>query len=171
MAQIGVDIGSYSFDASAGTVTITGITINDIEQVKPIVNGERGEVIFNPATNGAFGTLAANVLTLEYDTTLHADTDPLYICVNLLEADLATEATLLNVDTSLTNLNAKDFSTETTQILVKDLLTLLEAKDFSTETTLQGVNLNATRSENLLSELIQEQKKTNKILRKIGNDE
>ena len=83
MAQIGVDIGSYVFDASAQTITFSGVTIDDIEQIKPIVNGERGEVIFNPADNGKFGTLATNVLTLEYDTTLHADTDPLYICVNL----------------------------------------------------------------------------------------
>jgi len=82
MAQIGVDIGTYTFDASAQTITFSGVTISDIEQIKPIVNGERGEVIFNPATDGVFGTLAANVLTLEYDTTLHADTDELYICVN-----------------------------------------------------------------------------------------
>ena len=171
MAQIGVDIGSYSFDASAGTVTITGVTINDIEQIKPIVNGERGAVIFNPATDGSFGTLAANVLTLEFDTTTHADTDPLYICVNIPDVALATEATLQSVDTSLTNLNAKDFSTETTQILVKDLLTLLEAKDFSSEATLKVVNLNATRTESLLSEILEAQNKTNKYLIKIYNPE
>lgn len=83
MAQIGVDIGSYVFDASLKTITFTGVTVDTIEQIKPIVNGERGLVIFNPALDGSFGTLLNNVLTLEYDTTLQADTDSLYLCVNL----------------------------------------------------------------------------------------
>lgn len=85
MAQIGIDIGTYTFDASAQTITINGVTINDIEQIKPIVNGTRGEVIFNPAESGKFGSLVGNTLTLEYDTTLQADTDALYICVNFKE--------------------------------------------------------------------------------------
>lgn len=83
MAQIGVDIGSYSFNALSGQITFSGVTVTDIEQIKPIVNGERGVVIFNPAEDGKFGTLAGNVLTLEFDTTSQDNTDPLYICVNL----------------------------------------------------------------------------------------
>lgn len=83
MAQIGVDIGTYTFNAAAKTITFAGVTINDIEQIKVVVNGEAGIDIFNPATAGKFGTLAANVLTLDYDTTSQANTDPLYICVNL----------------------------------------------------------------------------------------
>lgn len=87
MAQIGVDIGTYIFDASAQTITFSGVTIDDIEQIKPIVNGDKGAVIFNPATDGVFGTLVGSVLTLEFDTTLQADTDKLYICVNLPNVD------------------------------------------------------------------------------------
>lgn len=87
MAQIGIDIGSYTFDASLKTITFSGVTINDIEQIKPIVNGSEGVVIFNPATAGSFGSLAGNVLTLDFNTTTHADTDDLYICINLPNVD------------------------------------------------------------------------------------
>ena len=82
MAQIGVDLGNYTFDASAKTITFTGVTVQSIEQIKPIVNGERAVVIFNPAESGKFGSLSNNVLTLDFDTTSYADTDSLYICVN-----------------------------------------------------------------------------------------
>jgi len=82
MAQIGVDIGSYEFNAIAKTITFTGVTITDITQIKPIVNGTKGVVIFNPAVLGLFGTLSNNVLTLESGTAGQEDTDKLYICVN-----------------------------------------------------------------------------------------
>jgi len=81
MAQIGVDLGGYTFDASAKTITFSGVTIANIEQIKPIVNGTNQIVIFNPAEGGKFGTLSNNVLTLDYDTTSQADTDKLYICI------------------------------------------------------------------------------------------
>ena len=81
MAQIGVDLGSYTFDASAKTITFSGVTIQSIEQIKPIVNGERAVVIFNPAESGKFGSLSNNVLTLDFDTTSYADSDALYICI------------------------------------------------------------------------------------------
>ena len=87
MAQVGVDVGSYLFDASAQTITFIGVTVTDIEQIKPIVNGKQGVVIFNPAETGLFGDLVANVLTLDYDTTSHNDTDELYICINDPETD------------------------------------------------------------------------------------
>ena len=80
--QIGVDIGDYIFNAAAQTITITGVDITRIEQIKPIVNGTTGEVIFNPATVGLFGSLLNNVLTLDFDTTLMSNTDSLYVNVN-----------------------------------------------------------------------------------------
>lgn len=84
MAQIGVDIGSYTFDKVAKTITFTGITIDDIEQIKPIVDGTAAVVIFNPAEVNKFGTLAGNVLTLQHNTNTvdFANTDKLYICLN-----------------------------------------------------------------------------------------
>lgn len=88
--QIGVDIGGYTFDASVGTITFTGVTVSNIKEIKPIVNGTTGEIIFNPATSGSFGSLAANVLTLDYDTSTNGNnTDDLYVCVNLKQATSA----------------------------------------------------------------------------------
>jgi len=99
MTQIGVDIGSYTFNASLKTITFAGVIIDTIEQIKPIVNGKTSIVIFNPAETGKFGTLTANVLTLDYDTNVDSSTDldPLYICVNLLDAELGTEETLAGI--------------------------------------------------------------------------
>jgi len=84
MKQVGVDIGSYTFDKVAKTIAFSGITISNIEQIKPIVDGDAGIVIFNPAKVGYFGSLVANVLTLEFDTNITeiSNTDSLYISVN-----------------------------------------------------------------------------------------
>ena len=83
--QVGVNIGSYTFDASARTVTFNGVALTSIFQIKPIINGSTQKVIFNPAEGGSFGVLAGNVLTLDYDTSTDgsADTNDLYICVNI----------------------------------------------------------------------------------------
>jgi hypothetical protein len=107
MAQVGVDIGSYTFDASAKTITFVGVGLTTIEQIKPIINGTRNTDIFNPLTVGKFGTLAGQVLTLDFDTTLQADTDKLYICVNLVDAELASEATQLLIKAVLDGIDTK----------------------------------------------------------------
>ena len=81
--QVGIDIGNYVFDATAKTITFSGINLTDIKQIKPIVNGTTGEVIFNPAEANKFGYFAGNVLTLEFNTAENGDdTDELYIFVN-----------------------------------------------------------------------------------------
>jgi len=85
MAQIGVDLGSYVFNAATGTITFVGVSITSIEQIKPIVNGTRQTVIFNPAESGKFGVLSNNVLTLDFNTTSYSNSDKLYICVNNLK--------------------------------------------------------------------------------------
>ena len=100
--QIGVDIGSYKFDASEKTIEFIGVDVNNIAQIKPIVNADQGEVIFNPATVGSFGTLSDNILTLDYDTTTHNDTDVLYLCVKFSDDIKATEKTLQSVSLDTT---------------------------------------------------------------------
>ena len=76
---IGVNIGSYTFDASAGTVTINDVPTFNLEQVYLITNTTDQVVIyqFNSASLG--GSLASNVLTLTYDTSSMSDTDSLAI--------------------------------------------------------------------------------------------
>jgi hypothetical protein len=83
MAQIGVDKGEYVFDASAKTVTFTGITVDTVDQIKLVNNVTDGIIIFNPIDPTKLGVLAGNVLTLTYDTTTMSDTDDLFICVNV----------------------------------------------------------------------------------------
>lgn len=136
--QIGVDIGSYVFDASARTITFSGVTVTDIEQIKPIVNGDAGSVIFNPAEVGKFGTLLANVLTLQFDTTLQNDTDKLYICVNFVDVELATEANQTTGNNLLTDIKA--FFTNT----YNQVTNWFAVKVINTVTTNKGANQNHT---------------------------
>jgi len=145
MAQVGVDIGSYTFDASAKTITFIGVGLTTIEQIKPIINGTRNTDIFNPLTVGKFGTLAGQVLTLDFDTTLQADTDKLYICVNLVDAELATESTQELNRLQLVDLNSKDFSTAAKQDLAKAVLDLIKAKTDNLDVALSSRNLEATQ--------------------------
>lgn len=86
---IGVDIGGYVFDASARTVTVTGLQgpIN-LEQFLLITNVTDGIIIYNFAAST--GTLAGNVLTLAYDTSTMSDTDRLQIIVDLDESEIAS---------------------------------------------------------------------------------
>jgi hypothetical protein len=98
MAQIGVNTGDYIFDASLKTITFTGVTVDTVDQIKLVNNVTDGIILFNPIDPTKLGVLAANVLTLAFDTTTMSDTDDLFICVNLLEDALATEATLAAVE-------------------------------------------------------------------------
>lgn len=79
---VGRDIGNYTFDASAQTVTITGITGLQIQDILLIINIEDNEVIYSPPVVGRGGTLSGNILTLDFDTTLMDDADPLSIFVH-----------------------------------------------------------------------------------------
>jgi hypothetical protein len=97
MAQIGVDKGEYVFDASLKTITFTGITVDTIDQIKLVNNVTDGIIIFNPIDPAKLGVLAGNVLTLTHDTTAMADTDDLFICVNVLSEVIFNTTTPLAI--------------------------------------------------------------------------
>lgn len=80
--QVGSDVGAYTFDASAQTVTIAGIGTLALEDVKEVVNVTDQIVIYNPLHSGKGGTISSNVLTLEYDTTSMSDADSLAVVVS-----------------------------------------------------------------------------------------
>ena len=80
-----------------------------------------------------------------------------------LNGKAATETTLAQIETITAQM------TFTGGAL--DVNATVSTEGLATETTLQNVDLNTNRGENLLSQLLEEQKRTNKILRKIGNDE
>lgn len=85
---IGVDVGSYTFDASAQTVTISGVTGNlNLEQILIITNVTDQIIIYNFADVAKGGSISSNVITLEHDTTSMSDTDRLQIWVDIVTSD------------------------------------------------------------------------------------
>lgn len=80
---IGHDIGSYIFNAAASTITFNGLPAFTLDQILMITNVGPNIIIYNfanPSTNG--GTLAGNVLTLDYNTSAMSNTDPLQIYID-----------------------------------------------------------------------------------------
>ena len=73
--------GSYTFDASAQTITFSGLPTLGVEDIGVIVNLTDNVVIYNPQDNALGGTISSNVLTLTFDTTSMSDTDELQIPV------------------------------------------------------------------------------------------
>lgn len=65
---IGADLGSYSFEKTAKTITFSGFKPT-LEEILLITDVTNGTIIyqFNDPTKG--GTLSGQVLTLTYDTT------------------------------------------------------------------------------------------------------
>lgn len=79
---VGGQVGSYAFDASAQTITFSGLPFTlRLEDIGPITNVTDGIVIYNPQSQGSGGSLSGNVLTLEYDTTAMSDSDSLQVSV------------------------------------------------------------------------------------------
>jgi len=79
---IGYDIGSYTFDASAKTITFSAIENISLNQIALITNVADGIIIYNFASATKGGSIISNVLTLDYDTTAMSDSDELQIIVS-----------------------------------------------------------------------------------------
>ena len=77
--MVGVDTGSYAFDASNKTVTFSSLGTVALEQVLKITNVTDNIVIYDPTNPDLGGSISTNVLTLTYDTTSMADSDDLQI--------------------------------------------------------------------------------------------
>lgn len=80
-------VTNYSFNHSARTVTFTDYNPVLLRRLYLITNVTRNEVIYNFAKVGSGGAVATNVLTLQYDTTGHADTDKLQIIYETFPSD------------------------------------------------------------------------------------
>jgi hypothetical protein len=79
---------TYIFDASAQTIQCDDFT--NLERIAIITNVTDGIIIYNFADSVKGGTLAGDVLTLEYDTTAMADADKLQI---ILHPEIISTAT------------------------------------------------------------------------------
>lgn len=78
---VGKDIGSYSFNASLDQITFSGLGTVNIQDILYIKNATDGIDIFD-GDAGLKGTIAANVLTLDYDCAAMSNTDDLQIFVD-----------------------------------------------------------------------------------------
>lgn len=80
---IGSDVGSYAFDASARTLTISGVTFT-LEQIVRINNSTRGITLYLPYDSDTQITLAGSVITFEMNTERDmADTDRIQAIIDL----------------------------------------------------------------------------------------
>lgn len=72
-------VATYSFNASAKTITFPGFTTLELERILIITNVTRNTIIYNFASTG--GTVSGNILTLSssLNTTGMANTDKLQI--------------------------------------------------------------------------------------------
>jgi hypothetical protein len=71
---------NYSFNASAKTITFSGLVPSDISNILHVANITRGVIYFQPQAGLTFsGTYASPVLTLTADTTGHTNSDKLLI--------------------------------------------------------------------------------------------
>lgn len=132
--------GNYTFSAAAKTITFSsdylGMSLSDITYITNIKSGV-ATVIYDPfdATKG--GTLSGLTLTLAYDTTAMADTDPLQIIVGFtpVNADPLPvkivegpdekddTALLQNISDNLDYLNLALDQAEGIQVNVRDVVT------------------------------------------------
>jgi hypothetical protein len=147
-------VTAYTFDASAQTVTLTGITVS-IEKVLMIVNQTDGLVIYDPHTPGSGGSAAGSIITLAYDTTSMADTDKLLV---FYEDDGV-------ISDLVTNLGARADSAATTDTGTFNLIQLFKRSlqylnalvntDFSTEAK-QDDQITAANALNTLTGAVNE---------------
>jgi hypothetical protein len=81
---ISVDVGSYTFDKTAKTVTFSGLGTIAQSQIFLIMHVPTTQVIYNFAdpTKGGTFVPATGVLTLEFDTSSFSNSDELQILVD-----------------------------------------------------------------------------------------
>jgi hypothetical protein len=80
---VGRDVGSVTFDASAQTITLVDLPTLGLENILLVTNVTDQQIIYNFANTALGGSISANVLTLDYDTTSMADADELQVWVDL----------------------------------------------------------------------------------------
>ncbi len=116
---IGSDLGSYTFNASAKTVTLVGIPETlTLDQIGMIVHQPTGAVLFHFAEETNRATISSNVITLTASTTGMSDTDELMI---LCDIERGNVNQVVPFTTSAESLHIWDFSgVKTSDAVVMD---------------------------------------------------
>lgn len=78
-------VSTYTFDASANTVTST--SFSSLESILLITNVSRNTILYNFADNTLGGSLVGNVLTLIKDCSSMSDSDLLQIFIDTPNTD------------------------------------------------------------------------------------
>lgn len=74
-----IKINDYSFNAASRQITFSGYSSIRLDSVLLITNVTDNAIIYNFADPAAGGSVAGNVLTLDYDTTGMSNSDALQI--------------------------------------------------------------------------------------------
>jgi hypothetical protein len=90
-----IKLDNYTFNPVAKTVTFTDYASLDLSDVILITNVTDGTIIFNFASPNLVGSVAANVLTLNYNTTAMSSTDKLAIYLDDAYTPSSDEALVL----------------------------------------------------------------------------
>ena len=90
-----IKLDNYTFNPVAKTVTFTDYASLDLSDVILITNVTDGTIIFNFASPNLVGSVVANVLTLNYDTTAMSSTDKLAIYLDDAYTPSSDEALVL----------------------------------------------------------------------------
>lgn len=78
---VGIDIGSYTFDASNNQITLIDCPNLSLENLLIITNVTDGIQIYNFADEALNATISNNVITLEYNTVSMSNSDNLQIFI------------------------------------------------------------------------------------------
>lgn len=78
---------SYTFDASAQTITLTGLPTLTLDSLVLITNMTDNEIIYQFNSSSKWGSISGNVITLDYDTTSMSDADDLQIILSMIDID------------------------------------------------------------------------------------
>jgi hypothetical protein len=71
---------SYTFNASAKTITFTGLIPSSLERILHVTNVTQGALYFQPQAGSSYsGSYSSPVLTLSASTAGHSDADKLII--------------------------------------------------------------------------------------------
>ena len=116
--QVGVEIGSYSFNKTAKTITFTDCGNLTLDNILLITNVTDHLIIYNFADQTTTGTMVNNVLTLSYDTSSMSNTDNLQIFINVEDVN---DALLRRLSTQVDSLSTVDISNRQ-KVVVESIL-------------------------------------------------
>lgn len=81
--QIGIEVGSYTFNAATKTITISGVTLT-ASSILLVVHVPTNTILYNFASSTKNGVLTLpGTLVLDADTTSYQNTDALQIFVDI----------------------------------------------------------------------------------------